>query len=243
MPNNNDEHNENIDPEEIAKFEAIAHNWWDPESEFKPLHHINPLRLNFINNIISLSGKKVLDVGCGGGLLSEAMSSKGATVTGIDMGNTPIQVAKLHSAESGIIVDYIKTNAETLAENAANDADQFDIVTCMEVLEHVPDPAITITACMKLLKPGGHLFLSTINRNPKSYLFAIVGAEYILKLLPSGTHDYQKFIRPSELANWVRQTGASIREIAGLSYNPITQKYSITDNVDINYMVHVTREE
>ncbi len=243
MPNSTNTQKSNVDQEEIAKFEAIAHRWWDPDSEFRPLHQINPLRLGFIDKIVGLSDKKVLDVGCGGGLLSEAMALRGAHVVGIDMGETPIQVAKLHSAESGVTVDYVKTSAETLAADSKDTDPLFDVITCMEMLEHVPDPAVTIHACMELLKPDGHLFLSTINRNPKSFLFAIVGAEYVLKLLPEGTHDYAKFIKPSELAAWVRQAGASVKEITGLSYNPLTQKYRLANDVGVNYMVHATRTD
>ncbi len=240
MPSSSGTQSPNVDQDEIAKFEALAHRWWDPDSEFKPLHQINPLRLGFIDQIVGLSGKKVLDVGCGGGLLSEAMALRGAQVMGVDMGDTPIQVAKLHSAESGITVNYVKTSAETLAADCKNKDQQFDVITCMEMLEHVPDPAVTIQACMALLKPDGHLFLSTLNRNPKSFLFAIVGAEYILKLLPQGTHDYAKLIKPSELAGWVRDAGASVREITGLTYNPFSQQYRLADDVSVNYMVHAT---
>lgn len=240
MPSSSGTQTPNVDPDEIAKFEALAHRWWDPDSEFKPLHQINPLRLGFIDRIVGLSGKKVLDVGCGGGLLSEAMALRGAQVMGVDMGETPIQVAKLHSAESGITVNYVKTSAEALAADCKNTGQQFDVITCMEMLEHVPDPALTIQACMTLLKPDGHLFLSTLNRNPKSFLFAIVGAEYILKLLPQGTHDYAKFIKPSELAGWVRDAGAGVREITGLTYNPFSQQYRLTNDVSVNYMVHTT---
>lgn len=243
MPSSSESQSPNVDPDEIAKFEALAHRWWDPDSEFKPLHQINPLRLGFIDKIVCLSGKKVLDVGCGGGLLSEAMALRGAQVMGVDMGETPIQVAKLHSAESGITVHYVKTSAEALAADCKNTGQQFDVITCMEMLEHVPDPAVTIQACMTLLKPDGHLFLSTLNRNPKSFLFAIVGAEYILKLLPQGTHDYAKFIKPSELAGWVRDAGASVREITGLTYNPFSQQYRLADDVSVNYMVHATPAE
>ena len=233
---------ENVDHAEIAKFEAIANRWWDPESEFKPLHQINPLRLNFIDEIARLSGKRVLDVGCGGGILSESMARRGALVTGIDMGETPINVAKLHSLEAGIEIDYRQVNAEALADHYAGDAEKpFDVITCLEMLEHVPDPGSVINACANLLKPGGHLFLSTINRNPKAYLFAIVGAEYVLKLLPRGTHDYAKFIRPSELAAWVRDAGLEVQSMIGLVYNPLTQSYKLADDVDVNYMMHVSK--
>lgn len=233
---------ENVDHTEIAKFEAIANRWWDPESEFKPLHQINPLRLNFIDEIAHLSGKRVLDVGCGGGILSESMARRGALVTGIDMGETPINVAKLHSLEAGIEIDYRQVNAEALADHYAGAEEKpFDVITCLEMLEHVPDPGSVINACDSLLKPGGHLFLSTINRNPKAYLFAIVGAEYVLKLLPRGTHDYAKFIRPSELAAWVRDAGLEVQSMIGLVYNPLTQSYKLADDVDVNYMMHISK--
>ena len=235
---------ENVDRAEIAKFEAIANRWWDAESEFKPLHQINPLRLNFIDQIVQLSGKKVLDVGCGGGILSESMAERGAQVTGIDMGETPINVAKLHSLESGTKVEYLQISAESLAEQRTNSPDQqFDVITCLEMLEHVPDPSSVINACASMLKPGGHLFLSTINRNPKAYMFAIVGAEYVLKLLPRGTHDYAKFIRPSELATWVREAQLDVQQMIGLVYNPLTQHYKLADDVDVNYMMHATKAE
>ncbi len=234
----------NVDRAEIAKFEAIANRWWDQESEFKPLHQINPLRLDFIDETASLADKDVLDVGCGGGILSESMARRGARVTGIDMGDTPINVAKLHSLESALDIDYQQISAEQLAQQRADSqAPQFDIITCLEMLEHVPDPGSVIQACADMLKPGGHLFLSTINRNPKSYLFAIVGAEYLLKLLPRGTHDYSKFIRPSELAAWVRQSGLVSHQMIGLVYNPITQSYKLADDVDVNYMLHVSKPE
>lgn len=235
---------ENVDRTEIAKFEAIANRWWDPESEFKPLHRINPLRLGFIDRIAPLAGKKVLDVGCGGGILSESMAQRGATVTGIDMGETPINVAKLHSLESGLEIDYRQLSAESLAQQVEQNPDQqFDIITCLEMLEHVPDPGSVINACAAVLKPGGDLFLSTINRNPKSYMFAIVGAEYVLKLLPRGTHDYAKFIRPSELAAWVREAELEVGQMIGLVYNPLTQVYKLADDVDVNYMMHITKPE
>ncbi len=234
----------NVDSAEIAKFEAIASRWWDQDSEFKPLHQINPLRLNFIDETASLADKEVLDVGCGGGILSESMAQRGARVTGIDMGSTPINVAKLHSLESGLEIDYQQISAEQLEQQrTTSNAPQFDVITCLEMLEHVPDPGSVISACAKMLKPGGHLFLSTINRNPKSYLFAIVGAEYVLKLLPRGTHDYSKFIRPSELAAWVRQAGLVSHKIIGLVYNPVMQSYKLADDVDVNYMLHVTKPE
>lgn len=235
---------ENVDHAEIAKFEAIANRWWDAESEFKPLHQINPLRLNFIDQIASLNGKKVLDVGCGGGILSESMAHRGANVTGIDMGETPINVARLHSLESNVTIEYWQMSAESLAEKIdQNPQQQFDVITCLEMLEHVPDPGSVINACASMLKPGGHLFLSTINRNPKAYLFAIVGAEYLLKLLPRGTHDYAKFIRPSELAAWVRDAHLDVHQMIGLVYNPITQTYKLADDIDVNYMMHATKAE
>lgn len=234
----------NVDEAEIAKFEAIANRWWDQESEFRPLHQINPLRLDFIDETAILNSKRVLDVGCGGGILSESMAQRGAQVTGIDMGDTPINVARLHSLESGLDIDYRQISAEQLAEQRASNGEPlFDLITCMEMLEHVPDPGSVIQACADMLKPGGDLFLSTINRNPKSYLFAIVGAEYLLKLLPKGTHDYSKFIRPSELAAWVRETGLVTRQMVGLVYNPITQIYKLADDVDVNYMMHVSKPE
>lgn len=229
----------NVDPGEIAKFEALANRWWDPTSEFKPLHEINPLRSNYIDERAKLAGKTVLDVGCGGGLLSEAMAQRGAHVTGIDMGQAPLSVAQLHSLESGVSVNYRKIPAEQLAiEQPAH----YDIVTCLEMLEHVPDPASIIQACADLAKPGAHLFFSTINRNPKAYLFAIVGAEYLLKMLPKGTHEYSKFIRPAELAGWVRAAGLALENITGMTYNPLIKKYSMsTTDVDVNYIIHVRK--
>ncbi|MDH4135064.1 MAG: bifunctional 2-polyprenyl-6-hydroxyphenol methylase/3-demethylubiquinol 3-O-methyltransferase UbiG [Gammaproteobacteria bacterium] len=230
----------NVDPDEIAKFEKLAARWWDPTSEFRPLHEINPLRLDWIDARASLRGKKVLDVGCGGGILAEAMSTRGADVTGIDLGEAPLAVARLHLKESGQKVDYRKIAAEELARQAPH---TYDVVTCMEMLEHVPDPAETIAACAQLVKPDGHVFFSTINRNPKSWLFAIVGAEYILKLLPRGTHDYMKFIRPSEMERWSRQARLAIREYTGMHYNPLTQRYTLGPGVDVNYLAHATIAE
>lgn len=225
----------NLDPAEIAKFEELASRWWDRNSEFKPLHDINPLRVGFIDRIATLSGKKVLDIGCGGGILSEAMAIRGADVTGIDMGEAPLKVAKLHGLESGVKVNYQRITAEEFAEQHP---ESFDVVTCMEMIEHVPDPSSVIHACAKLVKPGGHVFLSTLNRNPKSYLFAILGAEKLLKLVPDGTHDFKKFVRPAELAGWVRQSGLSLKEMTGLTYNPITRQYRLNPNdVDVNYML------
>ncbi len=230
----------NIDPSEVSKFEELASRWWDPGSEFKPLHEINPLRLNYIDERAHLAGKQVVDVGCGGGILAESMAACGATVLGIDAGHTPLTVARLHALESGIQLDYRQLTAEELATERP---DEFDIVTCMEVMEHVPDPASLIKACSQLVKPGGQLFFSTINRNAKAYLFAILGAEYLLRLLPKGTHDYRKFIRPSELAAWLRRADLELNQINGMSYNPITRRYSISQDLDVNYLVHARRAE
>ncbi len=229
----------NVDQAEIAKFEALAHRWWDRESEFKPLHEINPLRVNWIDEHISLAGKKILDVGCGGGILSEAMARRGAQVTGIDMGEAPLSVARLHLLESGLEVDYRQITAESLAEESP---ETFDVVTCLEMLEHVPDPASVIRACHRMVKPGGQVFFSTINRNPKAYALAIVGAEYLLQLLPRGTHDYKKFIRPSELGAWSRDTGLTVKDIVGLTYNPLSKHYKLSADVDVNYMIQTIRE-
>jgi len=229
----------NVDHAEIAKFEALAHRWWDRESEFKPLHEINPLRVNWIDERATLAGKKVLDVGCGGGILSESMARRGAQVTGIDMGEAPLSVARLHQLESELDIDYRQITAEALA---AEQPGQYDVVTCLEMLEHVPDPASVIRACHALVKPGGQVFFSTINRNPKAYALAIVGAEYVLQLLPRGTHDYRKFIRPSELGAWCRETGLAMNDIVGLTYNPLTKQYKLTDDAEVNYMVQTTRE-
>ena len=229
----------NVDHAEIAKFEALAHRWWDRESEFKPLHEINPLRVNWIDERATLAGKKVLDVGCGGGILSESMARRGAQVTGIDMGEAPLSVARLHQLESELDIDYRQITAEALA---AEQPAQYDVVTCLEMLEHVPDPASVIRACHALVKPGGQVFFSTINRNPKAYALAIVGAEYLLQLRPRGTHDYRKFIRPSELGAWCRETGLAMNDIVGLTYNPLTKQYKLTDDADVNYMVQTTRE-
>jgi len=228
-------HTLNVDPAEVAKFEALASRWWDPNSEFKPLHDINPLRLDYIDRRVGLKDKRVADVGCGGGILSESMAQRGAIVTGIDMGEAPLSVAQLHKLESGVEVEYRQGTAEELA---SEHPEQFDVVTCLEMLEHVPDPASVIKACADMVKPGGHVFLSTLNRNPKSYLFAIIGAEYLLKMLPKGTHDYSKFIRPSELEGWVRQADLSVRELTGMSYNPFTKNYTLGYDVDVNYLMH-----
>lgn len=225
----------NVDHAEISKFEELAARWWDPHSEFRPLHEINPLRLGYIDRIAGLQGKRVLDVGCGGGILSESMAREGATVTGIDMGEAPLQVARLHLLESGLEVDYQRIPVEQLAEQEPG---SFDVVTCMEMLEHVPDPSSVVTACARLAKPGGHVFFSTLNRNPKSYLFAIVGAEYLLRLLPRGTHDFSKFIKPSELDSWIRCTELHADEMIGLTYNPLSGQYRLAPgDVDVNYMV------
>lgn len=229
----------NADPTELQKFSDLAHRWWDPNSEFRPLHEINPLRLDWIDRHAPLKGKRVLDVGCGGGILSESMASRGATVTGIDLSEKALGVAKLHLLESGRSVDYRLSSAEDLA---AQEAGSYDVVTCMEMLEHVPNPASTIAACAALVKPGGHVFFSTISRNPKAYLFAVIGAEYILQLLPKGTHDYAKFIKPSELSRWAKAVGLEIDEIIGMSYNPITKVYSLGRDTDVNYLVHTVRD-
>lgn len=223
----------NVDAHEVNKFEELARRWWDRNSEFKPLHEINPLRLGYITDRVDLNGKRVLDVGCGGGILSESMALAGASVTGIDAGEGPLQVAKLHRHESGVDVDY---QLVTVEELAAADTEPFDVITCLEMLEHVPDPGSVIRACRSLLKEDGHLFLSTINRNPKSYLFAIVGAEYILNLLPKGTHDYDKLIKPAELAAYCRKAGFAIQDFTGMTYNPLTRIYSLGRDVDVNYL-------
>ena len=228
----------NFDQEELAKFEDLAYRWWDKDSEFKPLHDINPLRLNFINERVSLAGKKVLDIGCGGGILAESMAQKGAIVKGIDLGKAPLSVARLHSSENNLDIDYEMISAEDIA---AREPASYDLVTCLEMLEHVPEPQSIVQACAQLVKPDGNVFFSTINRNPKSYLFAIIGAEYVLKLLPKGTHDYKKLIRPSELDRWIRSSDLSTREIIGMSYNPITKKYWLGNDVDVNYLVHASK--
>jgi 2-polyprenyl-6-hydroxyphenyl methylase / 3-demethylubiquinone-9 3-methyltransferase len=224
----------NVDPAELDKFSQLAHRWWDPHSEFKPLHEINPLRLGYIDERVGLQGKKVLDVGCGGGILAEAMAARGAQVTGIDLAEKPLKVAQLHLLESGLKVDYRKVAVEILAQEAPG---TYDVVTCMEMLEHVPDPESTVRACAKLLKADGWCFFATISRNPKSYLFAIIGAEYLLKLLPKGTHDYAKFIRPSELSRFSRSAGMTIDRITGMTYNPITRMYSLNNDVSVNYIL------
>jgi 2-polyprenyl-6-hydroxyphenyl methylase/3-demethylubiquinone-9 3-methyltransferase len=226
--------NVNADPQELEKFSQLAHRWWDPNSEFKPLHEINPLRLSWIDQSASLRGKRVLDVGCGGGILAEAMAALGAEVTGIDLSDKALKVAELHLLESGNRVTYRKSAVEQLALEQPG---SFDVVTCMEVLEHVPDPAIHVHACAKLLKPDGQAFFATINRNPKSFLFAIVGAEYVLRLLPRGTHEYARFIRPSELSGWCRRAGLSIEGIVGMTYNPLTRAYALGRDTDVNYIL------
>lgn len=228
----------NADPAELQKFSELAHRWWDTTSEFKPLHEINPLRLDWIDRNAGLAGKRVLDIGCGGGILSESMAAAGAHVIGIDLSEKALGVARLHLFESGQKVDYHHASAE---EFAAQHAGEFDIVTCMEMLEHVPDPASTVAACAQLVRPDGHVFFSTINRNFKAYLFAVLGAEYILKLLPRGTHDYAKFIMPSELARYCRQAGLEIAELLGMSYSPLTRVYSLENDTDVNYLIHAKR--
>ncbi len=229
----------NADIEELNKFSELSHKWWDKTSEFKPLHDINPLRLNYIDKAVSLDGKTVLDVGCGGGILSESMALKGAQVTGIDLGEKALKVAQLHSLESGVAVNYRLVSVEELA---AEQPERFDVVTCLEMLEHVPDPASVVHACARLVKPGGHVFFSTINRNPKSYLLAVIGAEYVLNMLPRGTHDYAKFIKPSELASWTRAAGLSLQHQTGMSFNPITQHYWLGSDVSVNYLMHTIKE-
>ncbi|GLS26990.1 bifunctional 2-polyprenyl-6-hydroxyphenol methylase/3-demethylubiquinol 3-O-methyltransferase UbiG [Marinibactrum halimedae] len=231
----------NVDPAEISKFESIASRWWDPSGEFKPLHEINPLRCNYIDEKANIAGKKVLDIGCGGGIASEGLAQRGATVTGIDLGEAPLEVAKLHALESGLNIDYQCVAAEALAEEQAG---TFDVVTCLEMLEHVPDPASIITACATLLKPGGQLFLSTINRNPKAYGAMILAAEYVLKMVPKGTHEYRRFIKPSELARWVREDDLLVEELMGMTYNPLTRQFKLTPNdVDVNYLLYATKPE
>ena len=224
----------NADPTELAKFSALAHRWWDPQGEFRPLHEINPLRLSWIDQLCPLRGKAVADVGCGGGILAEAMARLGARVTGIDLAEKPLKVAQLHLLESGLEVEYLLRSAEDLA---AERGERYDVVTCMELLEHVPDPASTVAACAKLVKPGGLVVVSTINRNPKAYLFAVIGAEYVLKLLPQGTHDYERFVKPSELARWCHDAGLRTIEMKGMTYNPLTKAYRLGKDCDVNYLV------
>lgn len=231
---------DNFDPAEIRKFDELASRWWDTSGEFKPLHDINPIRLNFINEGSPLDGKRVLDVGCGGGILTESMARCGADVSGIDMGQAPLSVAKLHAMESELDIDYRHAMAEDLVQDEAG---QYDVVTCMEMLEHVPDPSSVIRACRDLVKPGGTVYFSTINRNPKSYLFAIVGAEYVLRLLPRGTHDYDKFIRPSELDHWASTAELELASIAGYTYNPFLKIFSRSTDVTVNYMAQYARKD
>ena len=231
--------NVNADPAELAKFSDLAHRWWDPESEFRPLHQINPLRLAWIDGLAPLAGKRVLDVGCGGGILSDSMARKGAQVTGIDLSVKALRVAQLHALEAGTSgVDYREVSAEDLA---AEQPGTFDVVTCMEMLEHVPDPSSVVRACSQLVKPGGWVFFSTINRNPKSFLFAIVGAEYVLQLLPKGTHEWAKFIRPSELASYCWQADLDLQGTRGMEYNPLTRRYWLSDDTSVNYMIATRR--
>jgi len=231
---------QNVDSAEIEKFDGLASRWWDPEGDFRPLHEINPLRLDYIRQRVALQGRKILDVGCGGGILAESMAVKGADVTGIDMAEKPLGVARLHQHESGTNVEYIQSTAEGLANERQG---AYDVVTCLEMLEHVPSPRAVIAACAELVRPGGDVFFSTINRNPKAFLFAIVGAEYVLRLLPAGTHEYEKFIRPSELDQWSRRAGLQLEGSIGLHYNPLTREYSLGNNVDVNYMMHFSRPE
>ena len=234
------EFRQNVDAAEVAKFDALASRWWDPDGEFRPLHEINPLRLDWIRQYADLNGQSVVDIGCGGGILAESMAAAGANVTGIDMAESPLAVARLHQVESGIAVDYRQSTAEELA---ATNAGQYDIVTCLEMLEHVPSPAQIIASIHTLLRPGGQAFFSTINRNPKSFVFAIVGAEYVLKLLPAGTHEYRKFIRPSELDSWARDAGLELKASIGMHYNPLTRDYSLGPGLDVNYLMHFRRPE
>ncbi|MBS6033562.1 MULTISPECIES: bifunctional 2-polyprenyl-6-hydroxyphenol methylase/3-demethylubiquinol 3-O-methyltransferase UbiG [Pantoea] len=232
-------HQQNVDAQEIAKFEAVASRWWDLEGEFKPLHRINPLRLGYIaQRSNGLFGKKVLDVGCGGGILAESMAREGAIVTGLDMGAEPLAVARLHAQESGVTLDYVQQTVEAHAEQYAG---HYDVVTCMEMLEHVPDPRSVVHACAQLVKPGGEVFFSTLNRNPKAWLLAVFGAEYVLRMVPRGTHDVKKFIRPSELLSWVDETALRERHIIGLHYNPLTNRFRLAPGTDVNYMVHTHR--
>ncbi len=228
----------NVDQAELEKFNELANRWWDPAGEFAPLHRINPLRLGWIESAVALAGKRVVDVGCGGGILAEAMARRGASVLGIDLADRPLKVAELHRLETGATLEYRLVGAEDLA---AEQPGRFDVVTCMEMLEHVPDPAATVRACATLVKPGGRLFFSTINRNPKSYLFAVIGAEYLLRLLPRGTHDYTKFIKPSQLAGYLRDAGLELDAMRGMRYNPLTGIYSLGDDVDVNYLVAASR--
>jgi 2-polyprenyl-6-hydroxyphenyl methylase/3-demethylubiquinone-9 3-methyltransferase len=238
--NNREQHTANVDPAEIKKFEDLASRWWDPQSEFAPLHAINPLRTEYINLHSPVNGLKVLDVGCGGGLICEALAGFGADVTGIDMGEAPLNVARLHLLESGRQVEYLKITAEEMADQHPA---RFDVVTCLEMLEHVPDPQQVVAACAKLVKPGGDVYFSTINRNPKAWLLAIVGAEYVLNLLPRGTHEYDKLIKPSELSDYARGAGLELKRMIGLHYNPISKSYKLAPGVDVNYMIHTRKTD
>lgn len=231
---------DNVDAAEVAKFDALASRWWDPDGEFRPLHEINPLRLDWMRQQVDLSGCRIVDIGCGGGILTESMAEAGANVTGIDVAPAPLAVARLHQIESGAEVDYRQTTAEELAAEMAG---EYDVVTCLEMLEHVPYPAQVVASVARLLRPGGHAFFSTINRNPKSFLFAIVGAEYVLKLLPAGTHEYQKFIRPAELDEWARCAELRLESSIGMQYNPLTREYSLVPNLDVNYLMYFRRPE
>lgn len=229
---------ENVDPSEVAKFDELARKWWDTESEFKTLHDINPLRMSYIESRSTLADKTVLDVGCGGGILTEALALSGAHVTGIDMAPKPLQVAKMHRHESNLEINYEQTTVESYADKHPN---SFDVVACLEMMEHVPDPRSVIEACSKLLKPGGHLFLSTINKNPKAYMMMVLGAEYVTGMVPKGTHDYAKFIKPSEIGNWLRQCSVELTDITGMTYNPLTKRYSLGKDTDVNYLIHAIK--
>jgi 2-polyprenyl-6-hydroxyphenyl methylase / 3-demethylubiquinone-9 3-methyltransferase len=229
----------NVEAAEVNKFADLAHQWWDAQGVFKPLHQLNPLRLDYIDSRASVNGKQVLDVGCGGGILSESMARRGARVLGIDMAERSLEVAQLHALEAEIQIEYRCIAVEALAEEKPA---SFDIVTCMEMLEHVPDPASVVRACAALVKPGGHLFFSTLNRNAKAYLMAVIGAEYVLNLLPKGTHDYTKFIRPSELAAWLRESGLELQHQTGVTYNPLNKQYSLTTDTSVNYMLHAIKD-
>ena len=229
----------NLDPREIDKFDGLDQRWWDPDGDFKPLHDINPVRLEYIAARAGLEGSRVLDIGCGGGILAESMASRGAQVSAIDMADAPLAVARIHQKISGVDVDYRRATAE---QEARESPGQYDVVTCLEMLEHVPDPSSVVAACARLVKPGGHVFFSTINRNLKSFVMAIVGAEYVLRILPRGTHEYEKLIRPSELAAWVRATGMSVEETRGMHYNPLTRSTRLGGNVDVNYLMYALRD-